>query len=113
MSVKTPLGKTDRVDVNNIVLQGDKLAPLECSVQVDSIAKECVVRDRNMYTYRGEVKVPPLTMVDDLLGVVECGVKSVKLNSYLNSKTNMKKLQYGEDKCYKIHVGKVKFIVQN
>lgn len=111
MAVKTPLGMTDRVDVNNIVLQGDKLSPLECSVQVDSIAKECVVRDRNMFTYKGDVKVPPLTMVDDLLAVAQCGVKSVKLNSFLNAKTNMKKIQYGEEKFSRYMLEKIKYIV--
>ena len=32
-------------------------------------------------------------------------VQSVDLNSYLNTKTNLKKLQYGVDKCVKMHIG--------
>ena len=27
------------------------------------------------------------------------------MNSFLNAKTNLKRLQYGEDKCHKLHVG--------
>ena len=28
------------------------------------------------------------------------------MNAYLNTKTNVKKLQYGVEKCYKMHVGR-------
>lgn len=56
--------------------------------------------------YKGEVEIPPLGMVDDLLCVSECGVKTTMLNSYINFKTNSKKLQFGVSKCKKIHVGK-------
>ena len=31
---------------------------------------------------------------------------TVKMNSYINCKTNMKKLQFGTTKCHKMHVGK-------
>ena len=46
-------------------------------------------------------------MVDDCLAIAECGVESVKTNAYLNSKIEMKKLSLNEDKCKKIHIGKV------
>ena len=51
-------------------------------------------------------------MCDDLLGVSECGNKSISLNKYLNTNIEMKKLtfhttnQNGKSKCYKMHVGK-------
>ena len=54
--------------------------------------------------------IPPLAMVDYLLTVSECGVDSVKINGYLNAKTNIKKLQFGGDKCHKIHIGKKKHL---
>ena len=57
--------------------------------------------------YKGEVEIPPLGMVDDLLCVSECGFKTSMLNSYINFKTNSKKLQFGVYKCKKIHVGKM------
>ena len=44
-------------------------------------------------------------MVDDLLLISQCGKDSVMINAFVNAKTNMKKLQFGEDKCHKIHVG--------
>ena len=54
--------------------------------------------------------VPPLAMVDDLLAVSDCGVETVKTNGFLNAKPNIKKLQFGEDKCHKMHVGSNKLL---
>ena len=45
-------------------------------------------------------------MVDDVLTVSQCGVDSVAMNAFLNQKTNLKKLQYGPEKCHQLHVGK-------
>ena len=44
-------------------------------------------------------------MVDDLVCISLCGVNSVKMNAYVNAKTNLKKLQFGAKKCHKMHVG--------
>ena len=45
-------------------------------------------------------------MVDDLLCISTCGINSVLMNSFINSKkSSIKKLQFGVDKCHKIHVG--------
>ena len=52
------------------------------------------------------MKIPILSMVDDALLVSECGYKTSMLNSFINTKTSMKKLQYGTAKCFKMHVGK-------
>ena len=45
-------------------------------------------------------------MVDDALSISECGYKTNMMNALINAKTNMKKLQYGVQKCFKMHVGK-------
>ena len=58
--------------------------------------------------YKETVGVPPLAMIDDLVAVTPCGVESVVMSSFLNSKANVKKLQFGINKCHKIHVGKEK-----
>ena len=47
-------------------------------------------------------------MIDDLLCVAECGHKTVMMNAYINHKTSSKKLQFGTEKCKKMHVGKMK-----
>ena len=43
-------------------------------------------------------------MVDDLAGVSESGVNSVKLNAFINVKTAEKKLQFGYDKCHTLNI---------
>ena len=79
--------------------------PLQCSVLVDTIGKECLQEDKLLYTYRETIKIPPLAMVDDIVAVSVCGIETVDMNSYLNTKTNLKKLQFGTKKCVKMHVG--------
>ena len=44
-------------------------------------------------------------MVDNLLYMSTCGLETVKLNAYKNAKTKLKKLQFGTDKCHKMHIG--------
>ena len=43
-------------------------------------------------------------MVDDLVCISNCGLDSILMNAYINSKSNMKKLQFGSSKCHKMHV---------
>ena len=49
-------------------------------------------------------------MVDDLVCISTCGWNSVKMNVFINSKTNIKKLQFGLSKCHKMHVGVTKAV---
>ena len=69
------------------------------------MAKNAWKRKKYLFHYREKVEIPPLSMVDDLLCISSCGIKSVLMNSFIKSKSNMKKLQFGEKKCHKIHVG--------
>ena len=110
VAVVTPHGLTERVDINKIVMQGENLAPLECSVQIDTFGKECIDENKYLFFYRDSVAVPPLSMVDDLLCISDCGINSLMMNSFINAKSNIKKLQFGEQKCHKIHVGKDKSV---
>ena len=105
VAVKTPFGLTQRENINKIVLQGEVFGPLQCSVQVDTFGKECVQENKFLYTYKEKVKVPALSMVDDLACVAESGLDSVELNSFINTKTNLKKLQFGVEKCHQLHIG--------
>ena len=90
VAIKTPNGLTDRVKLKEIILQGDVFGPIECSVTVDSFGKECLLEDKHLYYYKNEVPIPILTMVDDALAITECGFKAAGMNSYLNTKTNIK-----------------------
>ena len=106
VAVVTPHGITERVDINKIVMQGENLAPLECSVQIDTFGKECISENKYLYYYRDIVPVPPLSMIDDLLCISNCGINSILMNSFINTKSSVKKLQFGVEKCHKIHCGK-------
>ena len=63
-------------------------------------------RSALVHLYKQEVQIPPLAMIDDLLIVSECGYRTTMANSFINAKSNLKKLQLGTDKCHKMHVGK-------
>ena len=106
IAVRTPVGKSEVGSIKNVVLQGDVFGPMLCSKQVDSIGKECLEEEKHTYLYKGEVEIPPLSMVDDVVCVSEYGFKSVMVNSYIQSKTSSKKLQFGAKKCKKLHIGK-------
>ena len=45
-------------------------------------------------------------MVDDLACVSVCGLETVQMNGFINAKMNIKKLQFGEKKCYRMHIGR-------
>ena len=61
-----------------------------------------------IYKFLGEVPIPLLGQVDDLIGVAEAGYKSNQLNAYVNVKTADKDLQFGSDKCKVMIVSKMK-----
>ena len=102
------MGKTERKDIHNVITQGDVFGPIFCSKQVDTFGQECLKENKHTYLYRGEVEIPPLSMVDDLLCVSECGMETAKMHAFIKLKTDTKKLQFGASKCKKLHVGKYK-----
>ena len=106
VAINTPTGLTVREKIEKIILQGDVFGPIECSVTVDTFGKECLEEDKHLYLYKDCVKIPILSMVDDALAISECGYKASMMNAFINTKTNIKKLQYGTTKCFKMHVGK-------
>ena len=108
IAVKTPVGKTDRQSIHNVIAQGDVFGPIFCSKQVDTFGQECLEDNKYTYMYRGEVEIPPLSMVDDLLCVSECGYKTTMANAFINLKTDSKKIQFVAQKCKKLYVGKFK-----
>ena len=107
VAVKTPVGKTERGVIKNAVIQGDVFGPMLCGKQIDEIGKECLESSKYTYKYKGDVEIPPMIMLDDLISVSECGHKTAMANSYIKLKTTSKKLQFGTQKCKKMHVGKI------
>ena len=106
VAVQTPNGLSRRESIKEIVMQGDVLAPLISSLQVDTMGKECFEDKKHLYYFKNKVPIPPLGLVDDLFTISNCGFKTTMMNEYINTKTAMKKLQFGTTKCFKLHVGK-------
>ena len=111
VAVNTPVGQTERVNIERIVTQGGTFGPIECANTIDKIGKTCYEQGKHLYSYKQLVKVMPLSMVDDLLAISTCGQESLALNTYMNTKIELKKLKFhtpnanGKTKCHKIHVG--------
>ena len=112
VAVNTSVGQTDRVNIQNIVMQGGKWGPLQCSNSMDKVGKSFVESGENLYKYKGLVNIMPLAMVDDLLAMAKCGLDSTKVNIDINTMIEMKKLNFhtpdinGKSKCHTIHIGK-------
>merc|ERR1712105_71112 len=110
--VKTAVGKTSRASVDEIVAQGGIFGGIKCSNLIDTIGKECLRTGQNNYLYKNCVNIPPLSFVDDLFAIAECGIDSVVTNSFMNAKIDQKNLTFGIDKdknsakkCRQIHTG--------
>ena len=69
MAVKTPYGQSKEYTLSKRIMQGDTFGPVLASCQVDIFGKQMLEElPRFMYRFKGEVPIPPLGMVDDLLG---------------------------------------------
>ena len=100
VAVKTPWGSiTDRVEMREIEMQWTVPAPLKCSVQLDSLGKECLQSGEGLYRYKECINIPPLLMIDDAIAVSECGTDTVKMNAIIQSKVELKNLRLGHFKC--------------
>ena len=112
VAVNTAMGQTDRIEIERIVTQGGTWGSLLCSNHIDTLGRSCRSTGQHMYTYKNKVKVLPLSMVDDLLGVARCGHDSLALNIFINTQIELKKLKFhtadekGKSKCHVMHVGK-------
>ena len=99
-------GKSERIELNNIIMQGTVWRSLYCATTMDKLAKTMYMDDELMHKYKGVVNTPCLGMVDDLLIVQKCSTKALKANAVANAFVEMKKLKFNKDKCYRIHIGK-------
>ena len=93
IAVKTPVGITDRFELEEIEMQGTKWSNIKCAVQVDTLGKDCYSNNEGMFIYKECVTVPPLGMIDDLASFSICGPETVKINALINAKIESKKLE--------------------
>ena len=113
VAVKTPAGLTERQTIEKIVMQGEVTGPGQCSNQIDTIAKECIVESKHLYEYKDGLGVPPLGMVDDVIAVSRCGIEAVEMNAYLNKKTCRKNCKLAQINVINCMWAKLTTVVQN
>ena len=77
--VKTPVGETDSFTLNEVIMQGSVFSSLKCSISIDSLGRDCLSSEEEtgLYSYKGIVSVPPLSVVDDILTITKCGVDNL------------------------------------
>ena len=68
LAVKTQHGLTERMVVEKIICPWGSM---QCSVQIDSIGRESLAEDLEPFKHKGEVEIPALGMVDDVLTIAE------------------------------------------
>ena len=57
-------------------MQGDVLSSLVSSNMVDQHIGRKALETGQVYFHKNKVKIPSLAMVDDTLGISECGAKT-------------------------------------
>ena len=100
--IKTPCGETREITFADLILQGSVFGSLKCSVQVDTLGREVLSDSEGMgvFTYKDSVEVPPICIVDDIIGISECNLKKIELNALINSKVESKTLELNQEKCF-------------
>ena len=89
VAVNTGVGQTARIEVPRIVQQGGGWGPMQCSNSIDTIGKRCRDRGIHFYLYKHMVRVVPLSMVDDILGIGKCGKSYVHIHTDTNEKAQI------------------------
>ena len=72
-------------------MQGTVWASLQCTTTMDKLVQKAYEEDTLIYKYKGEVSVPPLEMIDNILTVQKCGATSLAMNSAVNAFIEQKK----------------------
>ena len=107
MCVETKFGQSDRVRLDNVVMQGSVSGGTICSNQISKLCNKAY-DEGCVYMYGGILSIPALAMVDDIMNVSLCdsvdGIdKNVKTDEFIKSKKL--ECQVGEGKCQWVHVG--------
>ena len=69
-------------------------------MHIDGIGKESLNDALEPYKYKGEVEIPALGFVDDIITFSESGHKTARINYFINAQIAMKKLRLGEMFCH-------------
>ena len=76
-------------------MQGTVWGSLFCTATIDKLSQQAYADKTLLYKNKGEVSVPPLGMVDDVLTIQKCGSTSSAINTEVNAFFKQKKTQVG------------------
>ena len=77
VAIKTSSGMSERLDMFNIIMQGSVWGTTFCVMIMNKLIKLVEENPNLLYLYNGKIPVPPLEMVDDVLGIQKCEATSV------------------------------------
>jgi hypothetical protein len=103
--MKNSNGISERVIIEKTVMQGTVMAGLMCTSTMEKLGRQAYEDPNLMYKYRNNVFVPPLEMVDDVICASKCGSQVVSSNSAVTTFVKLKRLDLGEKKCARLHIG--------
>ena len=106
VAIKTSSGTTERITIEDSLMQGYVWAGLMCTSTMDKLCKLILQNEHLVFKYRGKVSVPPLQMVDDVITTSKCGSTASALNAVVNTFMELKKQKLGVDKCATVHIGR-------
>ena len=104
IAVKTPTGVSKRVPIKNVIMQGTVWGSLLCTTSMDKLGQHVYKHEELLYKYKGEVSIPSLGMVDDVMVIQKCSSDSVRMNAVVNAFVEAKKLTLSKTKCHKLHI---------
>ena len=108
MCVETSFGRSDRVKLNKVVMQGSVSGGFICSNQIAKICNK-LYEEGDVYMYREKIPIPALAMVDDIASVAQCNsITALNCNIKTDTFIQRKKMecQVGDGKCQWVHIRK-------
>ena len=110
IAVKVNNVLSKRFSVQNLVMQGSVWGGIKCTTLMDKLSKIMKNTDTLMYKYRGDpnIGIGVLGMIDDNVGISECGMDSVVKNAIINSFVESHRLEMHKEKSMVIHIGSAK-----
>lgn len=97
-----------RTTIHNVIMQGTVWGSLFCTASMEKLGKSEYCRPDLLYKYKSKVVVLSLGMIDDVLKIQKCSVKSVNSNAFTNAFIEGKKLNFSKSKCHRLHVSESK-----
>jgi hypothetical protein len=87
-------------------MQGTVWGSLCCTASMDKLGQLVYNNSKLLYKYKGEVDIPSLGMVEDILSIQKCPSDSLQTNAVINAFVETKKLTLSKEKCHRIHIKK-------